>query len=212
MDILEIEYTGLDGKAKKLKDIVNPKHIFMIEGVNKPIIMKQGIAAILEEESIKVTDIKISMIGSDARTCLVSAIVTLSCGDKFVGVGYGEAAPQLNLESEISGNYPQALAVKRAVSQGTLNALNIDAYSDIDSPDFDRKRPIRIEDISDALKLEIGAVYAKRILLERIKANLQTTTEELKAMVKEKLGAKSGKIDLAGTSLDTLIELIAALG
>jgi len=201
---LEIGLTYFNPITKLREDlslVLDPTDVFYADKCNKPILGKMASLKFFEKFNITVVDVRIN----PSKDGVFAAVCMEMCPDertilRFWGDGEASSA---NLESGISSKYPLALAVKRAKSRGIIEYFRIDAYSEVESPDF-------VGAPSKKQLDDIKKVAINRFLLDFLKQQIKDFgIEDESKFIKENLkSVKSGMQFSEVASISFLTEIV----
>lgn len=165
------EYGDPDGPLGSnivfLKEIIDESDIHFVSGVKVPILTRSAITKIMERMKFSETDFIPVISKADDETGFIIAVKIVMLDEKKnkFFIGNGEASLK-NTKSNISSDYPLAMAVKRARSRAIIDYLKITAYGEDEAPNFSK---ISEEEIPDELVRLISHKSLRKFLLDNIK-------------------------------------------
>lgn len=174
-------WNPLTNEREDLSTVLSPTDVFYVDSCNKPILGKMASLKFFEKFELSADHIEIT--SAKDGVFVVVYIEMLKPDGKLLArfCGDGEAS-SVNLEKGISSKYPLALAVKRAKSRAIIEFFRIDAYSEVESPDFSGAP-------SEKQIKDIKTVAINRFLFESLKdllkeAKVENESEYIKSKFK----------------------------
>jgi hypothetical protein len=181
----------------KLNEILGIDDIFFIENVNKPIVIRSGIAKLMKHFNITEESHDIDSLPYNAINIVYCNMELARGGVRFLGNGEASSA---NLDPGIAASYPIAMAIKRARSRGVLDMIGLDAYGEDESPDF---KPSAEANDSD-VEFKIRQMLSKRIMAAL--SNKESWVDAAKGNIKNHL--KTEKVDLKDYDSGQLLDIL----